>query len=177
MENSVFEEKKRPDFLKVLCILTFIGASFGIIGGIIAWAVTKENNSKKARNFLIFGLIWTIIYYLAWYLFITMVILPSFIFPFYPSPKINTVVIKVEYDGEWRGMYQEINWGGIGSKTVTIDRPPTGAIYWVVEALAQKLDDSESVIMVTVTKTDGTVLMQDSELLPYSSAYVSGVID
>ena len=35
MEDSVFEEKKRPDFLKVLCILTFIGAGFGIIGGIM----------------------------------------------------------------------------------------------------------------------------------------------
>jgi hypothetical protein len=35
MENPMIEEKKRPDFLKVLCILTFIGSGFGILFGIL----------------------------------------------------------------------------------------------------------------------------------------------
>ena len=33
---------------------------FTIIGGLIAWFVNKERDPKKARNFLIFGFIWTI---------------------------------------------------------------------------------------------------------------------
>lgn len=34
---------------------------FGIIGGIIAWAVTKDKDPKRARNLLIFGLVWTLV--------------------------------------------------------------------------------------------------------------------
>jgi type II secretory pathway pseudopilin PulG/RNA polymerase subunit RPABC4/transcription elongation factor Spt4 len=34
---------------------------FGIIGGIIAWAVNKDRNPKKAIRFLIVGLVWPII--------------------------------------------------------------------------------------------------------------------
>ncbi len=35
----------RPTLLTVLCILSFIGAGFGIIGGIIGWAGMKAMNS------------------------------------------------------------------------------------------------------------------------------------
>lgn len=34
---------------------------FGIIGGIIAWAVTKDRDPKRARNLLIFGLVWSLV--------------------------------------------------------------------------------------------------------------------
>jgi len=34
---------------------------FGIIGGIIAWAVNKDKDPKRARNLLIFGLVWTLV--------------------------------------------------------------------------------------------------------------------
>ena len=34
---------------------------FGIIGGIIAWAVTKDRDPRRARNLLIFGLVWTLV--------------------------------------------------------------------------------------------------------------------
>src|SRR5205807_4624629 len=34
---------------------------FGIIGGIIAWAVNKDKDPKRARNLLIFGLLWTFV--------------------------------------------------------------------------------------------------------------------
>ena len=34
---------------------------FGIIGGIIAWAVNKDKDPKRARNLLIFGLLWSIV--------------------------------------------------------------------------------------------------------------------
>src|SRR5438132_5691107 len=34
---------------------------FGILGGIIAWAVTKDKDPKRARNLLIFGLVWTLV--------------------------------------------------------------------------------------------------------------------
>lgn len=33
----------------------------GIIGGLIAWVVNKDRDAKKARNFLVFGLIWTVV--------------------------------------------------------------------------------------------------------------------
>jgi len=34
---------------------------FGILGGLIAWYVNKDRDPKKARNFLIFGLVWGIV--------------------------------------------------------------------------------------------------------------------
>lgn len=34
---------------------------FGIIGGIIAWAVTKDRDPKRATNLLIFGLVWSMV--------------------------------------------------------------------------------------------------------------------
>src|SRR5207247_6966406 len=34
---------------------------FGIIGGIIAWAVNRDKDPGRARNLLIFGVLWTVI--------------------------------------------------------------------------------------------------------------------
>ena len=34
---------------------------FGFIGGIIAWAVNRDKDPKRARNLLIFGLVWTLV--------------------------------------------------------------------------------------------------------------------
>ena len=34
---------------------------FRIIGGIVAWAVTKDRDPKRATNLLIFGLVWTLV--------------------------------------------------------------------------------------------------------------------
>lgn len=39
----------------------FVPLLFGFIGGIVAWAVNKDRDPKKARNMLIFGIIWTIL--------------------------------------------------------------------------------------------------------------------
>jgi hypothetical protein len=35
---------------------------FGFIGGIIAWAVTKDRDPNRARNLLIFGIVWSIVW-------------------------------------------------------------------------------------------------------------------
>jgi uncharacterized Tic20 family protein len=34
---------------------------FGFIGGIVAWAVNKDRDPKKARKMMIFGILWTIL--------------------------------------------------------------------------------------------------------------------
>jgi predicted nucleic acid-binding Zn ribbon protein len=34
---------------------------FGFVGGIIAWAVNKDRNAPKARNMLVFSIIWTVL--------------------------------------------------------------------------------------------------------------------
>lgn len=34
---------------------------FGVIGGLIAWVANKDRNPVKARNFLIFGIFWSIV--------------------------------------------------------------------------------------------------------------------
>jgi hypothetical protein len=34
---------------------------FSFIGGIIAWAVNKDSDPKKAKNMLIFGIVWTFV--------------------------------------------------------------------------------------------------------------------
>ena len=36
---------------------------FGIIGGIIAWAVNKDRDPGRARNLLIFGLVWSVVWF------------------------------------------------------------------------------------------------------------------
>lgn len=36
---------------------------FGIIGGIIAWAVNKDRDPSRARNLLIFGLVWSVVWF------------------------------------------------------------------------------------------------------------------
>jgi hypothetical protein len=43
---------------------------FGIIGGVIAWAVNKDRDPKRARNMVIFGAIWTFVGVFLWGLFI-----------------------------------------------------------------------------------------------------------
>ena len=35
----------------------------GFIGGIIAWAVNKDRDSERARNLLIFGVVWSVIWF------------------------------------------------------------------------------------------------------------------
>ena len=48
---------------------------FFFIGGIVAWAVNKDRDPKKARNMLIFGIIWSVV--LPLFMFILMAILFS----------------------------------------------------------------------------------------------------
>lgn len=47
---------------------------FGLIGGIIAWAVNKDRDPGKARNLLIFGLIWTVVW------FVVGILVAAFVF-------------------------------------------------------------------------------------------------
>lgn len=42
MEQTIAEEPKRPQFLTVLCILTYIGSGLGIVFGILGWWVIKK---------------------------------------------------------------------------------------------------------------------------------------
>jgi hypothetical protein len=35
---------------------------FGLIGGLIAWLVNKERNPKTAKNILIFGIVWSVLW-------------------------------------------------------------------------------------------------------------------
>lgn len=34
---------------------------FGFLGGIVAWAVNKDRNPKKARKMMIFGIVWSVL--------------------------------------------------------------------------------------------------------------------
>ena len=42
MEQVITEEPQRPQFLTVLCILTYIGVGLGIVFGIAGWWVIKK---------------------------------------------------------------------------------------------------------------------------------------
>lgn len=55
----------------------------GIIGGLIAWVINKESDPKKARNFLIFGVVWTIVLIVG---YIVVVFLVFFALPPLPLP-------------------------------------------------------------------------------------------
>jgi hypothetical protein len=44
---------------------------FGVIGGLIAWIANRYEDRKKADNLLIFGIIWSIIIYLVYYMLLT----------------------------------------------------------------------------------------------------------
>ena len=54
---------------------------FGLIGGIIAWAVTKDRDPRKARNLLIFGVVWTVVWFV-----IGILIATVFFFATVPRP-------------------------------------------------------------------------------------------
>ena len=67
--------------------------------------------------------------------------------PTEPQPtagRINQVIIKVEYSGQWQGVYGDqtglISWSGIGTKTVTLNRPSNVEFKWIISANAQKMD-------------------------------------
>lgn len=53
---------------------------FGFIGGIVAWAVNKDRNPKKARKMLIFGIVWTVL------LCILMLLFSVFIMAIFSPP-------------------------------------------------------------------------------------------
>jgi len=59
----------RPSIEEVSSAWYLVPFFFGIIGGLIAWYVNKDRNPKKARNFLIFGLLWGIIEVVIFWLF------------------------------------------------------------------------------------------------------------
>ena len=77
----------------------------------------------------------------------------------------NQVRIRVSYSGNWSGAYGysgSLNtWTGPGSKTVVIDRP-SGTDTWTVVANAIKMDNSNSVLTLTIETMSGKVLKQAS---------------
>lgn len=68
-------EKREEDYVSNWWYLASF--FFGLLGGIIAWVVNKDRDPKKARNMLIFGMVWTAILIL---LFIPIQFTPT------PSP-------------------------------------------------------------------------------------------
>jgi len=57
--------------------------SFGILGGIIAWAVNRDKDPGRARNLLIFGVLWTLI---------PTVLIASAVYLYYaPCPRARTM--------------------------------------------------------------------------------------
>ena len=58
-------------------ILVYMPAALGglgsIVGGVIAWAATKRRNKKKARIFLVSGLLFAPIVDLIWFLLILLI--------------------------------------------------------------------------------------------------------
>ena len=89
--------------------------------------------------------------------------------------KITQVLIKVEYDDEWQGAYGDpsalVSWNGIGTKTVTLNKPDT--YLWIVSANAQKQDDSSKTLTISILLLDGTVLKSASTSSPYGIAQVT----
>jgi len=154
---------------------------FGIIGGLIAWFVNKDRNPRKARNFLIFGIVWTVVLIiLIWIIFVAIFITVTTVTTPLVSPKTTSVLIKVEYTGAWQGAYGDqsgiVSWSGTGPKTVTLNRP-SDAYMWIVSANAQKLDDSNNVLTIKIMKTDGTILKEASTTASYGMAQVAYTID
>ena len=66
--------EQAPLVEKVSSIWYLFPFFFMIIGGVIAWAVNKDRDPKKARNFLIFGAIWSVIVGVIYVLFIVVLI-------------------------------------------------------------------------------------------------------
>ena len=50
-----------PELYGVSSAWYLVPLFFGIIGGLIAWFVNKDRDPQKARNFLIFGIVWSIV--------------------------------------------------------------------------------------------------------------------
>jgi hypothetical protein len=97
-----------------------------------------------------------------------------------PTPKINQVLIKVEYSGAWQGAYGDqtgvTSWSSQGSKTITLNRPSEAEHIWIISANAQKMDGSGDNLRIMITKTDGTVLKEGSTTAPYGVAQITYTI-
>lgn len=97
-----------------------------------------------------------------------------------PNLTKETVVIKVEYNGEWQGAYGDlskiVSWNGNGVKTLTLNRP-NDAHLWIVSVNAQKMDDSSQTLTIKIMLNDGTVLKQASTTSPYGIAQIADTID
>ena len=104
---------------------------------------------------------------------------PSFSSSSSGQTKTTQVLIKVEYDGEWQGAYGDpsalVSWNGIGTKTVTLNKPDT--YLWIVSANAQKQDDSSKTLTISILLLDGTVLKSASTSSPYGIAQVTYEIE
>lgn len=77
---SVYVEQVPPSLENVSDAWYLVPFLFLIVGGLIAWYVNKDRNPGKARNLLIFGIVWTVIvlilYSLFFFFFIFAVSIP-----------------------------------------------------------------------------------------------------
>jgi len=58
----------------LLVILPLLFGGWCWIGGIIAWAVNKDKDPKKARSMLIWGIVLTVIYMILLVIFIALIV-------------------------------------------------------------------------------------------------------
>jgi len=63
----------------LLVILPLLFGGWNWIGGIIAWAVNKDKDPKKARSMLIWGIVLSIIYWTLAIIFIVLIVTGFFI--------------------------------------------------------------------------------------------------
>jgi hypothetical protein len=93
---------------------------------------------------------------------------------------VNQVEIKVQYKGSWGSTYSGISgtqsWNGTGTQTIVYNRP-AGAKLWIIYANANKWDNSSNNLVLSILKTDGTVLASSNTTAPYGEAQTSYDVD
>jgi len=90
------------------------------------------------------------------------------------TPKIQTVIVRISYSGEWQGSIGDIGGSysvqGYGYKEYTFHRE--GQDMWIVTAVIQKME-TYGVLTVSIITSDGKVLESQSTSAEYGIATVS----
>jgi hypothetical protein len=90
------------------------------------------------------------------------------------------VKVEVSYSGKWQGAVGDlasiVSWSGDDQRTLTLARTrPVG--IWIVSANAQKMDNSSSILTISIVRMDGTVIKTASTNTAYGMAQIAANID
>jgi hypothetical protein len=131
----------------------------------------SNKKQKKPIPYIVFSIVFAVVGVIVVFFLITSI--PNVIGP-------QQVKVEVSYSGKWQGAVGDlegiVSWSGDDPRTLTLARArPVG--MWIVSANAQKMDDSSSILTISIVRMDGTVIKTASTNTAYGMAQIATNID